>query len=74
MALIAGGTNPDVVIDEQGNTLLHLSDSTDMIAALFRAKANPNVTNKVTQRAFPVTFSLIHQDSICILTLFIYIK
>ena len=47
MALIAGGTNPDVVVDKQGNTLLHLSDSTDMIAALFQAKADPNVTNKV---------------------------
>ena len=71
MALIAGGTNPDVVVDEQGNTLLHLSDSTDMIAALFRAKANPNVTNKVTRRAFPVAFSLIHQDSTRIIILFL---
>ena len=48
MALLAGGANPDAVMDEQGNTLLHLSDSTDMIAALFQAKANPNATNKVT--------------------------
>ena len=62
MALLAGGANPDVVMDEQGNTLLHLSDSTDMIAALFQAKADPNATNKVTRRAIPVTFSLIHQD------------
>ena len=36
--------------DKEGNTPLHLCDSLELMDALFKTNAEPNATNKVTDR------------------------
>ena len=49
LALLKSGANPNVA-NQEGNTPLHLCDSLELMDALFNAKADPNATNKVTNR------------------------
>ena len=45
--LLKGGADPNVAEPEDGNTLLHTTESPEVMAALFEAKADPNLKNKV---------------------------
>ena len=46
--LLAGGADPNLPLDEQGNTLLHKAQSPEEIAALLNSPLiDVNVTNKV---------------------------
>ena len=48
MALLEGGANP-AAADKEGNTLLHMTDSPELMAALLTRGGDPNVTNQVDQ-------------------------
>ena len=48
MALLEGGANP-AAADKEGNTLLHTTDSPELMAALLTRGGDPNVTNQVDQ-------------------------
>ena len=46
--LLAGGAEPNLPLDEQGNTLLHKAQSPEEIAALLNSPLiDVNMTNKV---------------------------
>ena len=48
--LLKGGANADPnETDEEGNTLLHTTDSPELMAALLAHGGDPNVTNQVDQ-------------------------
>ena len=47
--LLKGGANADPnETDKEGNTLLHTTDSPELMAALLTRGGDPNVTNKVS--------------------------
>ena len=48
--LLKGGANADPnETDKEGNTLLHTTDSPELMAALLTRGGDPNVTNQVDQ-------------------------
>ena len=48
--LLNGGANADPnETDKEGNTLLHTTDSPELMAALLTRGGDPNVTNQVDQ-------------------------
>ena len=48
--LLNGGANADPnETDKEGNTLLHTTDSPELMAALLTHGGDPNVTNQVDQ-------------------------
>ena len=54
-ALLAGGANPNVPLDEQKNTLLHQAQTPEDIAALLTSPLiDVNVTNEVRSFLFSI--------------------
>ena len=48
MALLQGGANPSAA-DKKGNTLMHTTDSSELMAALLERGGDPNTTNAVSE-------------------------
>ena len=57
MALLERGANPKVT-DEQGNTLMHTTDSPELIDALLSRDLDPNAANKVRTKQRSLAIAL----------------
>ena len=57
MMLLEGGANPGVA-DNKGNTLMHTTESPELMAALLERGGDPNVTNQVDEPPSPLFVSV----------------